>query len=172
MDRASQRGMKGSLKKFDRKEHDIYDVKGKEAIINLAERVFKGKGFKTVENPNEHGIDVLTLNEKDEVIGCWEIEVRYGTWKGDISFPFDLINCIERKDHQWRREETFTSKIPFKLAKNYKVFYVQLNDECSRGVLIDGNVVLEHPLKPWANRKADGEYVRQVPISKTIQLKL
>jgi len=172
MNRAEQRGMLGSLKKFDQAEHNIYDDKGKNAVIKFASRVLKGKGYKTIENPNEHGIDVLTLNEKGEVIGCWEVEVRHGTWQGDIAFPFDMVNCIERKDHQWKREKTFTDKIPFPLAKKYKVFYVQLNKECSRGVVIDGDIITDYPLKQWANRKAQGEYVRQVPIEKTMQVKM
>ena len=165
----AQRGMKGSLKSFDRAEHMIYDDKGKDAVISFADRVLKGKNLKTIENPNAYGIDVLTLNDENEVVACWEVEVRHGNWSGDRKFPFGEINCIERKDHQWKREKSFTSKIPFKLAKDYKVYYVQLNKECTRLVVIDADKILKYPLKAWRNRKAHGEYVRQVPISETLQ---
>lgn len=169
---AKSRGMLGVLKPFDRQEHSVYDVKGREAFKAYANRAFAKKGWQTIDNPNIHGIDLLTLSENDEVIICWEIEVRHGNWKGDVPFPFREINCIERKDHQWRRESSFTSKIPKKLASQYKVYYVQLNDECNRAVIIEGNTILKYPLKPWANRKASGEYVRQVPIGETTQIRV
>ena len=34
----------------------------------------------------------------------------------------------------------------------------------------EGDTVLKYPLKPWRNRKASGEYVRQVPISEVVQV--
>jgi hypothetical protein len=127
--------------------------------------------YKNIENPNTYGIDVLTLNN-DKVIACWEVEVRHGNWQGDVKFPFREINCIERKDYQWRREQELLDKIPYEMADKYKVYYVQMNKECTRAVIIDGDIILNYPLKEWRNRKADGECVRQVPISKTIQIKL
>ena len=166
----SERRMKGSLKKFDSGEHNVYDVKGKDAMMAYLNRRFPK--YKTIENPNKHGIDLLTLNDDERVVACWEIEVRYGNWSGDIKFPFSEINCIERKDYQWRKEFSFTEKIPFKLAVGYEVTYVQLNKECTRAVLIKSTTILKYPLKPWANRKADNEYVRQVPIGETVQLKI
>lgn len=169
---AMSRNMMGVIKKFDRVEHNQYDQLGRDAFRKFLDRTFLSKKWKTIDNPNIHGIDLLTLNENNEVIHCWEIEVRHGNWQGDIKFPFSDINCIERKDHQWRRDESFTSKINYMLANKYKVYYVQLNRECTRAVVIDGDDILKYPLKPWKNRKADGEYVRQVPISKTIQIKL
>jgi hypothetical protein len=172
MSQRETRGMLGTLKKFDREEHSTYDSAGREAFKAYANKAFKDKGWKTIDNSNEHGIDLLTLNEKNEVVICWEIEVRHGNWQGDKPFPFREINCIERKDHQWRKDSSFTSKIPEKLAKSYLVYYVQLNKECSRAVIIRGDTILQYPLKPWANRKASGEYVRQVPIDKTTQIKL
>ena len=128
--------------------------------------------MKSIENPNQYGIDLLTLNEYDMVVCCWEIEVRHGNWYGDVKFPFSEINCIERKDYQWRKDFSFIDKIPFKLANNFKVSYVQMNRECNRVVLIDSETILKYPLKPWANRKANNEYVRQVPIDKTVQIRI
>jgi len=166
------RDMLGTIKKFDANEHNVYDSKGKTAMLNFLNKKFSDYNLKTIENPNKYGIDLLTLNSKDEVVHCWEIEVRYGNWKGDIPFPFSEINCIERKDYQWRRDKEFIDKIPFKLKENYKVAYVQLNNDCTRAVIIDGDIILKYPLKSWANRKSDGEYVRQVPIKETVQVKL
>lgn len=168
----AQRGMQGVLKSFDREEHMAYDEKGKDAVISFVNRVLKGKDLSTIENPNKYGIDLLTLNSKKEVIACWEVEVRHGNWSGDRKFPFNEINCIERKDHQWKREKSFTDKIPFPFAKEYKVYYVQLNKECTRLVVIDADKILKYPLKQWHNRKAAGEYVRQVPISETLQTRV
>jgi hypothetical protein len=167
-----QRGMMGSLKAFDRNEHGIYDSKGKDAMLKFLNEKLSSKGWKTIENPNNYGIDLLTLNSLGKVIHCWEIEVRYGNWQGDIKFPFREINCIERKDYQWRKDESFEKKIPFELANEYKVTYVQLNRECTRAVLIEGDKILEYPLKQWANRKSNNEYVRQVPITETVQVKI
>ena len=48
--------------------------------------------------------------------------------------------------------------------------YVQLNKECTRAAIINGDTVLKYPLIPWRNRKATGEYVRQVPISEVVQV--
>jgi hypothetical protein len=172
MSEAQKRGMMGVIKKFDRADHIQYDKLGRDSMREFINKMFAGKDLKTIDNPDAYGIDLLTLNSKDEVVHCWEIEVRHGNWQGDIKFPFGEINCIERKDHQWRREESFTKKIPFKLAEHYGVSYVQLNKECTRAVVIDSRKILEYPLKPWANRKSDGEYVRQVPITECIQVKV
>jgi hypothetical protein len=167
-----QRKMLGSIKSFDRSEHQLYDNKGKEAMLKFLNHKFKNHNLKTIENPNEYGIDLLTLDTSDKVVHCWEIEVRHGNWQGDVSFPFREINCIERKDYQWRKEPEFIKKIPFVLSDNFKVSYVQLNRECTRVVIIDSDTILKYPLKPWANRKATNEYVRQVPISETLQVKI
>jgi hypothetical protein len=169
---ADKRGMMGVLKSFDYSDHQQYDQLGRDAMRKFIDKAFEGKNLRTIDNPDKHGIDLLTLNDKDEVVHCWEIEVRHGNWKGDVKFPFSEINCIERKDHQWRREKSFTSKIPFKLAEKYGVSYVQLNKECTRAVVIDSRIILNYPLKPWSNRKAQGEYVRQVPIGECIQVRL
>jgi hypothetical protein len=166
----SSRGMAGSLKSFDKTEHNIYDTKGKNAMISVLNKHYPQ--YKNIQNPDTYGIDVLTLNNKGKVVGCWEVEVRHGNWQGDVKFPFREINCIERKDYQWRRDQEFLDKIPYDMADKYKVYYVQMNKECTRAVIIDGDIILNYPLKSWKNRKADGECVRQVPISKTIQIKL
>lgn len=166
------RQMLGTIKKFDSKEHSVYDSKGKTAMMNFLNRKLAEYNLKTIENPNQYGIDLLTVNSNNKVVHCWEIEVRYGNWRGDVPFPFSEINCIERKDYQWRRDEEFVKKIPYEMLDKYKVSYVQLNAECTRAVIIDGDIILEYPLKQWANRKSDGEYVRQVPIKKTVQVRL
>ena len=167
---SEKRNMYGTLKSFDKAEHSKYDDLGKIAMIEFLHK--RLPNLKTVENPNRFGIDLLTFNTLDKVAHAWEIEVRHGNWQGDISFPFNEINCIERKDYQWRKDEELFQKIPFGVSSNLKVYYVQLNKECNRAVIIEGDTILEFPLKPWANRKAEGEYVRQVPISLTIQVKL
>lgn len=167
-----QRKMMGALKSFDRSDHSTYDNKGKEAMMAFLNKKLSKFNLRTIENPNQYGIDLLTLNALDKVVHCWEIEVRHGNWQGDIAFPFNEINCIERKDYQWRREQEFIDKIPFKLAAEYKISYVQLNKECTRAVMIDSDTILKYPLKQWSNRKAEGEYVRQVPIKETVQVKL
>lgn len=164
------RGMRGSLKPFDSADHGQYDNKGKTAMLKFLAK--KLPNHKSIENPNTYGIDLLTLNSDNKVIHCWEVEVRYGNWQGDISFPFREINCIERKDYQWKKTKEFLDKIPFEMADKYEVSYVQLNRECSRAVIIDSSVILKYDLKPWANRKFANEYVRQVPISETLQVKL
>ena len=169
---AASRNMIGTIKKFDHAEHREYDQLGRDTFRKFLDYAFVGKPWKTIDNPNKHGIDLLTLNEANQVIHCWEIEVRHGNWQGDFPFPFKEINCIERKDHQWRRDTSFTSQIPYLLADKYKVYYVQLNRECTRAVIIEGDTILKYPLKPWTNRKSDGEYVRQVPITETVQVKL
>ena len=166
------RKMLGALKKFDSVDHGTYDTKGKEAMLKFLNGKLAKHELKTIENPNKYGIDLLTLNKYNKVIHCWEIEVRHGNWQGDVPFPFREINCIERKDYQWRKEKEFIDKIPFELSDEYKVSYVQLNKECTRAVMIDGDTILKYPLKQWANRKAEGEYVRQVPIKETVQVKL
>ena len=166
-----KRNMMGELKSFDTAEHSVYDSKGKEAMLNFLNHTLES-ALKSVENPNNYGIDLLTLNEENKVVYCWEIEVRHGNWQGDKPFPYREINCIERKDYQWRREPEFLKKIPYKMADEYKVCYVQLNKECTRAVIIEGDEILKYPLKQWANRKANNEYVRQVPIENTVQIVL
>ena len=163
----TSRNMHGSIKAFDSNDHSKYDKKGKDAFI----KYLNSKGTTTIENPNRYGIDLLTI-ENNVVQGCWEIEVRYGNWRGDFSFPFDKINCIERKDYLWRKDKEFFDKIPFPVDSEAKVYYAQLNNDCTRAVIIDGDTVLKYPLVQWANRKASGEYVRQVPVSVCLQTRL
>ncbi len=164
--------MVGTLKKFNKEDHDEWDPKGKAAMLEYLNLKFSSK-YKSIENPNQFGIDLLTLNENNEVIICWEIEVRYGNWRGDVSFPFDKVNCIERKMHQWMKsDDTFVSKIPFKLADDYKIYYVQLNRECNRAVVINSKIIADYEPVQWNNRFSSGEYVRQIPIDKTTQIKL
>ena len=165
-----RRGMIGTLKQFDANEHSVYDSKGKKAMLEFLNR--KLKTFKTIENPNNYGIDLLTLDTNNKVVHCWEVEVRYGNWKGDVSFPFSDINCIERKDYQWKRDPEFLKKIPFEMHEEYNISYVQLNDMCNRAVIIDSRTILKYNLKPWANRKSSNEYVRQVPIKETLEVRL
>ena len=165
-----KRSMMGALKSFDKVDHSQYDSKGNKAMMEFLNR--KLKDFKTIENPNPYGIDLLTINKFNKVIHCWEVEVRHGNWQGDVSFPFRELNCIERKDYQWRKDQELFDKIPFEVVSDMKTTYVQLNKECTRAVFIDGSTILKYELKPWSNRKAVGEYVRQVPISETLQVKL
>ena len=110
-----KRNMMGELKSFDTLEHSVYDSKGKEAMLNFLNHTLESS-LKSIENPNNYGIDLLTLNDQDKVAYCWEIEVRHGNWQGDRPFPFREINCIERKDYQWRREPEFLKKIPYQMA--------------------------------------------------------
>lgn len=166
-----KRGMMGSLKKFDQAEHNIYDPMARNAMIEyINSHPISKKGLRTIENPNKHGIDLVTLNEENEVTHAWELEVRHGNWQGEIPFPFREMNCIERKDYLWRKDPEFFRKIPFKVAKDVKVYYVQLNKTCTRIAIAKAETILEYPLKPWANRKASGEYVRQVPVTKLTQV--
>jgi len=163
----TSRNMVGTLKTFDKAEHSQYDNKGKDALM----KYLNSQGETTIKNPNQYGIDLLTV-ENDVVKGCWEVEVRHGNWRGDVPFPFNKINCIERKDYLWRKDQELFDKIPFAVDSEAKIYYVQLNNECNRAVIIDGDTVLQYPLVSWDNRKTAGEYVRQVPISKCLQVKL
>jgi hypothetical protein len=162
--------MKGTLKPFDSSDYEKYDKKGKVAFLNYLNNNFPE--FKNIENPNKFGIDILSLDSNNEVVYCWEIEVRYGNWKGNTNFQFKDINCIERKDYLWKKDKKFVYNVPFFVKDACKVYYVQLNDLCSKAVIIDGNIILNFPLIPWKNRKAEGEFVRQVPINLTNQISL
>lgn len=172
---SKNREMQGSIKKFNKEEHSLFDDKAKQAWLKyLNNYKFANTKIKTIENPNIHGIDLISLNENNQVIFAWELEVRAGNWKGDIEFPFSSINCIERKDYQWKKAPEFVDKIkPYELAKDCTVYYVQFNDLCSRAVVIEGSVILEQKLIPWSNRYVqNGEYVRQVPVRLTHKVKI
>jgi hypothetical protein len=163
--------MIGSLKPFDEEEHNKWDKKGKDALIARLKYRITDVPFH-IENPNKFGIDVLSLNADKKVIAAWEVEVRHENWKGDIDFPFKTINCIERKDCLWKKEQKLFKNVPFKFANNFLVKYVQMNNLCTRAVVLDSNVILEYDLVPWNNRKASNEYVRQVPLSRAIESSL
>lgn len=176
MNEAKRRNMKGDIKPFNIEEHDLFDQKGKTAFSKFLNKNLISKNLRTIENPNIHGIDLLTLNEENEVVYCWEIEVRAQNWIGDRSFPFDIINCIERKEYQWAGDDKFKSLIPYVLSSKYKAFYVQMNDLCNRCVVIEGKTILKCKKVPWDNRKARAanivEYVRRVPLKYTQQWKI
>lgn len=165
--------MQGNRKPFDPALHARTDSPGKNATLKLVNRTLAHrKNLRTIENPDQHGIDLLTLNEKDEVVACWEVEVRLDSWEGDHDFPFDSVNCLERKDHMWMKENTFTEKIPFPVASNCEIFYVQLNNLCNRFAIIESEQVLKCRLRPQPNKKMHGEMVRQVPLDWVKQVRL
>lgn len=163
--------MIGTTKPFDKVDHDTYDRKAKKAFIEYLNKRLP-KGFSAIENPNQYGIDILVLSPTEIVVLACDVEVRYGNWKGNTSFPFDKINCIERKDHLWNKDKAFLDKIPFSVAKGCQVYYVQLNDVCTKAVIICGDDILKQEQVQWENRKMSGEYVRQVPIELTKQVNL
>ena len=165
------RNMTGVIKRFDAADHARNDQVGRDQFRKFLNRLHK-TGNRTIDNPDRYGIDLLTLTPDDTVVRAWEIEVREQNWKGDVQFPFHEINCIERKDYLWRKDKEFYDKIPFLVDTDCQVMYVQLNDICTRAVIIPGSVVLQYKLKPWRNRKCDGEYVRQVPVEKTIRVNI
>jgi hypothetical protein len=167
----ASRKMTGVIKQFDAVNHTINDTKGRNAFRKFLNSLHKN-GNKTVDNSNPYGIDLITLNNNKIVVKAWEIEVREQNWKGDIPFPFSEINCIERKEYMWRKDKEFYDKIPFTVDKQCEVLYVQLNDICTRAVIIPGSIILKYELKPWRNRKCSGEYVRQIPIDKTIKVRI
>lgn len=163
--------MIGTTKPFDKADHDTYDKKGKDAFLKHLSKALPA-GYQAVENPNQYGIDILVISPSNIVVLACDVEVRYGNWKGNIDFPFSKINCIERKDHLWKKDDNFLNRIPFQIAKGCRVYYVQLNNECTKAVLIDGQTILQKELIPWNNRKMTGEYVRQVPLEETKQIDL
>lgn len=165
--------MQGNRKPFDSALHARTDSPGKDATLKLVDRLLSHKSnLRTIENPDKHGIDLLTLNERDEVVACWEVEVRLESWEGDRSFPFDSMNCLERKDHMWMKKNTFTSNIPFPVTSNCEVFYVQLNNLHNRFAIVEGEQVLKCRLRPQPNKRQHGEYVRQVPTEWLVQKRL
>lgn len=170
---SKNRQMQGTIKKFNKQEHSMFDDKAKKVWLDYLNNVrYKDKNIKTIENPNIHGIDLISLNADGKVCFAWELEVRAGNWKGNVSFPFNSINCIERKDYQWRKDKEFIEKLaPFELADDCLVLYVQFNDLCNRAVVIEGDVILKQKLIPWSNRYVqNGEFVRQVPIRLTKEI--
>lgn len=170
MNAVESRNMTGVLKKFDRTNHRKNDTLAKNTFLKYLSEIMPE--LQHIENPDVHGIDILTLRE-GMVVACWELERREKNWVGDVTFPFRDINCLERKDHQWRKDPTFTKHISFPLHPEYTVYYVQMNDLCNRIAVIDGDTVLKYPLKEWRNRfVSKGEYVRQVPISEIAQYKI
>ena len=166
---AISRKMKGTIKSFDDDNHAKNDVRGRIAVKKFLD---ENTSLHTIDNPNRYGIDLLSLNKNDEVIACWEIEVREEGWPNDTSFPHRTVNCIERKEYQWRKEPEFLRKIPFDLTKNCEIFYVQVNNLCTRCIVVDSSIILNYRLIPWSNKKAKGEYVRQVPVGLCKQYKI
>ena len=163
--------MHGVIKPFDALDYSRNDQKGRNCFRDFLNTIHQNDK-RTIDNPNKYGIDLLTIDTNNVVIRAWEIEIREQNWKGDISFPFSEINCIERKEYLWRKDKEFYDKIPFSVDKSCETVYVQLNDICTKAVLIPGSLILKYKLKPWKNRKCSGEYVRQVPIEKTIQIRI
>lgn len=98
--------------------------------------------------------------------------MREWNWQGDIPFPFPTMNCLERKEYMWRRDQEFYDKIPFSVDSKCEVLYVQLNNLCNRAVIVPGTMILRHRLKPMQSHKNTGEYIRQVPVERTMCVKL
>lgn len=163
--------MLGTTKPFDKADHNTYDQKGKQAFLNYLNKILP-QGFEAIENSNIYGIDIIVLSPSKIVVLACDVEVRYGNWKGNTEFPFSKINCIERKDHLWQKDKEFVDKIPYQIASGCQVYYVQLNDLCTKAVIIQGNDILNQEQVQWENRKMSGEYVRQVPLELTKQVNL
>jgi len=167
-DKAVERNMKGTIKPFDAQLHDLTDKKGKLAFLSW----LANTETKSIENPNQYGIDILSLDDEDRVIHAWEIEVRVKNWKYDGPFPYSTINCLERKEYMWRKGPEFKAKIPFDIHDKCLVSYVQLNKDCTRAVIVPGDVILDYPKVRTTNRFNTVEYVRQVPAVKAIHRRL
>lgn len=168
---AQERNMTGVIKPFDQDSHDRTDQFGKNSFINYVNR-FHRNGLRTIENPDRYGIDLLTLNTNNIVVRAWEIEVREDYWISDTSFPDKTVNCIERKEHLWRKDSSFYSHIPYEVDDACETVYVQMNRLGTRAVIIPGNLVLKYRKKLWPNKFSKKEFVRQVPLDKVIQIRL
>lgn len=164
--------MQGTHKKFNAQLHQQTDAIGILATIRMLNKTL-GQ-FRHEQNRNQYGIDVLTFDSSNMVIAAWEVEVRVGNWKADVKFPFDTINCIERKDYLWQKHDKMIEQIDGVVNKNnFDVYYVQLNAPTTRACILKGEDILKYDKIKWSNRFVkDGEYVRQVPTSKAIQIKV
>ena len=100
---AASRNMKGVIKKFSKADYFNNDRRGREALKPFLNKLTK---LRTIDNPNKTGIDLLTLNSKDQVVACWEVEVREGNWLKDASFPLD------RKSTRLNSSHTDISRMP------------------------------------------------------------
>jgi hypothetical protein len=167
-DTATERNMTGTIKPFDAQLHAVTDKKGKLAFLSW----LSNHATKNIENPDQYGIDILSLDNKNRVVHAWEIEVRVKNWMYDRPFPYKTINCLERKEYLWRKGPEFKAKIPFEIHDECKVSYVQLNKDCTRAVIVPGVVILDYPKVRTTNRFNTVEYVRQVPAVKAAHIRI
>mgnify|MGYP003522077913 FL=1 len=176
---AKMRDMKGTIKKFNIQSHRVNDKKGKVfalQILNQSQVLIQKLGLENcnfIENENRYGIDLLAINNNNEIIAAFEVEMRTNIWKGDTDFPFSEIKCLERKEYQWRKTEEFFQKIPSKYNyhKDIKTYYMQLNDIGNRSVIISGDEILKNKLVPWKTNVTN-EYARAVPLARCINVRI
>ena len=60
-------------------------------MLSYLHTLFKDQNFSNEWEDKLDTIDVLKPNENDEVVACWEVEVRHGNWQA--------ISHSERSKH-------------------------------------------------------------------------
>lgn len=132
-------------KPFDK---DLYDAddSAKYLVIEWLER----RGFVAFVNPDDYGIDILgRYNGMDY---AFEVEVKHN-WRG-FNFPFDTVHYSARKRK-------------FVMAEG-KTFFVTLNHERTRLLLINHNDFMAGKLVNKKTIYTDSEWFIEIPVARGI----
>lgn len=160
--------MYGTLKKFDPELYRITDKVSRMAVQQML--TTKLPQLTHIDNPNQYGIDLLSVDEHGKVVYAWEVENRLGVWKEHRkNFPFSSVNCIERKIDMMQNWVYKIGK-DLQVDSNARPFYVQTRSDNKRCIIVAGAKVIafgEYRVD-WKNKYVnDGilEKVAQVPVS-------
>lgn len=133
-------------KPFEPEVFKATDLPAREAGIKLFNNIFPG--ITAVNNSDKYGVDLLLLNEKNEVVGAAEVEVKL-VWGSE--FRFTTLHFPERKRK-------------FICGSTYFVVFNKSLTDC---FVVEGHELQKSNIIEVKNYKVPaGEYFFDVPISK------
>ena len=142
--------MIGAYKKFDKNLYEANDHAKNKAI-----KYFNRIGMEAIVNPDQYGIDLIVDNK----FYC-EVEVKHN-WKGS-KFPFYTLQLSDRK-----------RKFAIQDSDEYPVIFMVINSEHTHALVAKGRDVISSPCEEVSNKYIQkGEYFFQIPIKKTVKVKL
>jgi hypothetical protein len=133
-------------KPFSRSTYNKYKIYEELLIDNI-----NIDNHSLINNPDEHGIDVLVLDEDNKILGGLEAE-SHGKYWIDKKFPFRTCHFLYRKKKY--------------IAEGN--FYIMMNRKATNGLMIPFVNLPRHKLKIMTNNSVRNEKFFDVPIKECI----
>lgn len=123
------------------------------------------------ENPQLNGSDIFAILEDDfSLKACFDIEVQNTKWKEDSYYPYEFVNCSNKKEYMWNNN-LLQKRLPKKMHTNKKIinYYIILNKVLTKGIFISGEDINKYMIIPKFTNKRKVDYIK-IPLDKFIKV--